>query len=69
METCRDEITRWGQFALLLIDVQRDFWPEKLAKCFPDFPANVTKLLALCWDEGYNLSGQSDSMNSFCRAI
>ena len=42
----------WETFALLLIDVQRDFWPEKMKKCFPDFPANVAKLLTLCRDEG-----------------
>jgi nicotinamidase-related amidase len=42
----------WAQFALLLIDVQRDFWPEKMAESFPNFPANVTRLLALCRGEG-----------------
>ena len=42
----------WEQFALLLIDVQRDFWSERLAPLFPDFPANVERLLALCRDEG-----------------
>jgi nicotinamidase-related amidase len=38
----------WDRFALLLIDVQRDFWSERLAPSFPDFPANVARLLALC---------------------
>lgn len=42
----------WKQFALLLIDAQRDFWPEKMVECFPDFPANVARLLALCRGEG-----------------
>jgi nicotinamidase-related amidase len=42
----------WEQFALLLIDVQRDFWSEKMVECFPDFPANLARLLALCRDEG-----------------
>jgi nicotinamidase-related amidase len=42
----------WEQFALLLIDVQRDFWPEKMQECFPDFPASVARLLALCRGEG-----------------
>ena len=42
----------WGQFALLLIDVQRDFWSEKTQEDFPDFPANVARLLALCRGEG-----------------
>jgi nicotinamidase-related amidase len=42
----------WERFALLLVDVQRDFWPKKMMECFPDFPANVARLLALCRDEG-----------------
>lgn len=42
----------WEQFALLLIDAQRDFWSEKMVECFPDFPANVARLLALCRGEG-----------------
>jgi len=42
----------WGQFALLLIDVQRDFWSEGLQQNFPAFPANVARLLALCRGEG-----------------
>lgn len=42
----------WSQFALLLIDVQRDFWSEECARHFPDFPANVERLLALCRAEG-----------------
>lgn len=42
----------WEQFALLLIDVQRDFWSERVAEHFPDFPSNVARLLALCRREG-----------------
>jgi len=42
----------WGQFVLLLIDVQQDFWSERLQENFPAFPANVARLLALCRDEG-----------------
>ena len=42
----------WGEFALLLIDVQGDFWPDRLAESFPDFPGNVGRLLALCRREG-----------------
>jgi nicotinamidase-related amidase len=45
----------WSPFALLLIDVQRDFWPEQLASIFPDFPANVTRLLELCRTEGIEI--------------
>lgn len=42
----------WDQFALLLIDVQQDFWPERLQSDFPDFADNVGRLLSLCRDEG-----------------
>jgi nicotinamidase-related amidase len=42
----------WKQFALILIDLQHDFWPEKLAQCFPDFPAKITQLLDFCRTEG-----------------
>ena len=47
------EIQRdWRQFALLLIDMQRDFWPDKLAQSFPIFPSRITQLLELCRREG-----------------
>ena len=42
----------WEQFALLLIDVQRDFWPENMESSFPHFPDNITRLLTLCREEG-----------------
>ncbi len=42
----------WRQFALLLIDAQRDFWPETMARSFPHFPTNTAKLLGLCRMEG-----------------
>lgn len=38
----------WRQFALLLIDVQQDFWTETLAKSFPNFPENISNLLGFC---------------------
>jgi nicotinamidase-related amidase len=43
---------KWEQFALLLIDVQRDFWSEQTAKAYPDFPTNTATLLTLCRNEG-----------------
>ncbi|MEJ2710855.1 MAG: cysteine hydrolase [Anaerolineales bacterium] len=47
------EIQRdWRQFALLLIDMQHDFWPDKLAQSFPGFPSRITRLLELCRREG-----------------
>ncbi len=42
----------WTPFAVVLIDVQQDFWPEATAKAFPDFPANVERLLEMCRSEG-----------------
>jgi len=42
----------WEQFALLLIDVQRDFWTVEMAKSFPRFPHNITRLLDLCRTHG-----------------
>lgn len=47
--------TDWRRFVLLLIDVQRDFWPEKTAKAFPDFPSNVERLLAYCRSSGLDI--------------
>jgi nicotinamidase-related amidase len=42
----------WSQFALLLIDIQQSFWPKRGKPDFPDFPANVARLLKLCRAEG-----------------
>ena len=42
----------WEPFALLLIDVQRDFWSERAAKLHPDFHANITALLSFCRNAG-----------------
>jgi len=42
----------WDPFALLLIDAQRDFWPEKMRPHFPAFPGNVSRLLTFCRREG-----------------
>lgn len=45
----------WRAFALLLIDVQRDFWPDGMAARFPGFPAAVERLLGLCRAEGIDV--------------
>jgi nicotinamidase-related amidase len=42
----------WTRFALLLIDVQQDFWSEEMAKAFPRFPSNIANLLELCRSRG-----------------
>lgn len=38
----------WSAWALLLIDVQRDFWTPEHEQGFPNFPGNVGNLLAFC---------------------
>ena len=45
----------WRRFVLLLIDVQRDFWPEETAGSFPDFPSNVERLLEYCRASGLDV--------------
>ena len=42
----------WDQFALLLIDVQEDFWSGEMESAFPDFRQNVSHLLTLCREQG-----------------
>lgn len=46
------EQRNWKPFALLLVDVQRDFWPDRLAQSFPGFPGQIVQLLDLCRSEG-----------------
>ena len=41
----------WQQFALLLIDVQQDFWNPELEQAFPDFQSNIARLLRFCRQE------------------
>lgn len=43
---------RWDRFALLLIDVQNDFWSEQTEQAFPDFRRNIASLLDFCRGEG-----------------
>jgi nicotinamidase-related amidase len=45
----------WEEFALLLIDVQYDFWPVEVAEHFPEFPARVASLLKFCRAEGLDI--------------
>ena len=45
----------WRRFVLLLIDVQRDFWPEETAKAFPEFPSKIGELLAFCRSAGLDI--------------
>jgi nicotinamidase-related amidase len=45
----------WDEYALVLIDVQADFWPETLATAFPDFPAATGSLLAAARERGIDV--------------
>lgn len=38
----------WNEFALLLIDVQEDFWPAGMDAKFPHFKDRVAALLSTC---------------------
>ena len=42
----------WSAFALLLIDVQEDFWTDEVAAAAPQFREHVAELLATCRSEG-----------------
>lgn len=59
MNTQRD----WEQFALLLIDMQEDFWTERVAQSFPHIPANIARLLTLCRAEGIEIVHLRASFN------
>ena len=45
----------WESFALLLIDVQKDFWTEEMSQEFADYKENVSHLLAVCRQEGIDI--------------
>ena len=55
----------WGQFALLLIDVQQDFWGEEIGKSFPRFPHNFDNLLKLCRTQGMDIVHLRASLKPF----
>jgi nicotinamidase-related amidase len=42
----------WKDFALLLVDVQRDFWSAELEQAFPQFRQNTAQLLQFCRKSG-----------------
>jgi nicotinamidase-related amidase len=42
----------WQDFALLLVDVQHDFWNEELRTAFPNFQQNTAELLQFCRQVG-----------------
>ncbi len=45
----------WESFALLLIDVQNDFWTDEMSQGLADYEKNVSKLLKVCRHEGLDI--------------
>ena len=45
----------WESFALLLIDVQKDFWTGKMSQTFADYENHVRRLLHVCRHEGIDV--------------
>ncbi len=45
----------WDPFALLLIDVQKDFWTDRMSQEFADYERNVGQLLHVCRTEGIDI--------------
>lgn len=45
----------WDAFALVLIDIQRDFWTEEIANAFPQYEKRITQLLAFCRQESIDI--------------
>lgn len=45
----------WDPFALLLIDVQKDFWTDRMSQPFADYDKNVRRLLHLCRHDGIDV--------------
>ena len=45
----------WSPYALLLIDVQEDFWPAGMDETFPHFKDSVARVLGICRAEGLDV--------------
>ena len=45
----------WDAFALVLIDVQRDFWKDRMSQELSAYEKNVAQLLHLCRHEGIDV--------------
>ena len=45
----------WDPFALLLVDIQKDFWTDRMSLPFADFERNVRRLLHVCRHEGIDV--------------
>jgi nicotinamidase-related amidase len=42
----------WGRFALVVVDLQRDFWTEEVARTVPELPDRVAALVTFARAEG-----------------
>ena len=49
------ESRNWDPFALLLIDVQQDFWTEGMSQELANYEKNVSRLLEICRHEGIDI--------------
>jgi nicotinamidase-related amidase len=45
----------WAPFALLLIDIQNDFWTDEMRAAFPTFEKDVASLLDTCRSSGIDV--------------
>lgn len=45
----------WDSFALLLIDVQQDFWADEMSQDLAEYEARVRTLLNVCRNEGIDI--------------
>lgn len=48
MSRASDDPLDWSAWALLLIDVQKDFWTPGHQQLFPGFPRSISRLLTFC---------------------
>lgn len=55
VNSVRNGERNWDAFALLLIDVQRDFWTDNMSQELPAYENNVGRLLALSRSEGIDI--------------
>jgi ureidoacrylate peracid hydrolase len=45
-------VSPWRRYALVLVDMQHDFWPEEVAATSPELPERTAALLAYARSEG-----------------
>jgi nicotinamidase-related amidase len=50
-----ESTSRWNDYALILVDVQRDFWSEEVASSAPGFLERIETLLSTCRDLGIEI--------------